>query len=44
MLKHENHSEIIFIIENYGAMTINKKSFDIKSGDFFRIPKILFTV
>lgn len=40
--KHEKHSEIISVIEGAGVMTINKKSFDIKSGDYFRIPKNTF--
>jgi mannose-6-phosphate isomerase-like protein (cupin superfamily) len=40
--KHETHSEIISVIEGEGVMTINKKSFDIKSGDYFRIPKNTF--
>ena len=40
--KHETHSEIISVIEGAGVMTINKKSFDIKSGDYFRIPKNTF--
>ena len=40
--KHETHSEIISIIEGEGVMTINNKSFDIKSGDYFRIPKNTF--
>ncbi len=40
--KHETHSEIISVIEGEGIMTINKKSFDIKSGDYFRIPENTF--
>jgi mannose-6-phosphate isomerase-like protein (cupin superfamily) len=40
--KHETHSEIISVIEGEGVMKINKKSFDIKSGDYFRIPKNTF--
>jgi mannose-6-phosphate isomerase-like protein (cupin superfamily) len=40
--KHEFHSEIISVIEGEGTMTINKKSFDIKSGDYFRIPENTF--
>ena len=40
--KHETHSEIISVIEGEGVMLINKKSFDIKSGDYFRIPKNTF--
>jgi len=40
--KHETHSEIISVIEGKGVMTINKKSFDIKSGDYFRIPENTF--
>jgi len=40
--KHETHSEIISVIKGEGVMTINKKSFDIKSGDYFRIPENTF--
>ncbi|MDG1477744.1 MAG: cupin domain-containing protein [Vicingaceae bacterium] len=40
--KHKTHSEIISVIEGEGVMTINKKSFDIKSGDYFRIPENTF--
>tara|TARA_B100000809_G_scaffold80962_1_gene79243 strand:+ start:1877 stop:2272 length:396 start_codon:yes stop_codon:yes gene_type:complete len=40
--KHETHSEIISVIEGKGVMTINNKTFDIKSGDYFRIPKNTF--
>ena len=40
--KHKMHSEIISVIEGEGVMTINKKSFDIKSGDYFRIPQNTF--
>jgi mannose-6-phosphate isomerase-like protein (cupin superfamily) len=40
--KHETHSEIISVIKGEGVMKINKKSFDIKSGDYFRIPKNTF--
>lgn len=40
--KHETHSEIISVIEGEGVMTINKKSFDIKAGDYFRIPENTF--
>ncbi len=40
--KHKTHSEIISVIEGEGIMIINKKSFDIKSGDYFRIPKNTF--
>ena len=40
--KHETHSEIITVIEGNGVMTVNKKSFNIKAGDYFRIPKNTF--
>ena len=40
--KHEHHSEIIHVIEGTGVMTVNKNSFDIKSGDYFRIPENTF--
>jgi mannose-6-phosphate isomerase-like protein (cupin superfamily) len=40
--KHETHSEMITVIEGHGLMTIDEKSFPIKSGDYFRIPKNTF--
>lgn len=40
--KHETHSEIISVIEGEGTMTIHNKSFEIKSGDYFRIPQNTF--
>ena len=40
--QHESHSEIITVIEGYGIMTINKQSFNIKPGDYFRIPEKTF--
>ncbi len=40
--KHETHSEIIYVVEGSGLMTIGDQSFDIKPGDYFRIPKNTF--
>ena len=40
--KHETHSELIYVVEGSGVMTIKNKSFDIKSGDYFRIPQNTF--
>jgi mannose-6-phosphate isomerase-like protein (cupin superfamily) len=40
--KHETHSELINVIEGSGIMTLNKKSFNINAGDYFRIPQNTF--
>lgn len=40
--KHVEHSELIYVIAGEGVMTINNKSFDIKPGDYFRIPQNTF--
>ncbi len=40
--KHETHSEIIYVVEGEGLMTVNRKEFKIKPGDYFRIPKNTF--
>ena len=40
--KHEFHSEIISVIDGEGIMTFNNKSFNIKTGDYFRIPTNTF--
>lgn len=37
--KHERHSEVLYVIEGEGEMTIDKKTSSIKAGDYFRIPK-----
>ncbi len=37
--KHEHHSEVLYIIEGEGKMTIGNKTNKIKTGDYFRIPK-----
>lgn len=37
--KHEHHSEVLYIIEGEGKMTIGKNISTIKAGDYFRIPK-----
>lgn len=37
--KHEHHSEVLYVIEGEGEMTIDKKTSNIKAGDYFRIPK-----
>ena len=40
--KHESHSELITVIDGHGIMTIDKNSFTIKPGDYFRIPENTF--
>ena len=40
--KHETHAEVIHVLEGKGVMTINKKAFDVKDGDYFRIPENTF--
>jgi len=40
--KHKTHTETITVIEGEGIMTVGKKSFTIKKGDFFEIPKNTF--
>lgn len=37
--KHEHHSEVLYIIEGEGKMTIGAATSNIKPGDYFRIPK-----
>lgn len=37
--KHVNHSEVLYVIEGEGEMTIGKAINPIKAGDYFRIPK-----
>jgi len=37
--KHEHHSEVLYLIEGEGEMTINNTTTAIKAGDYFRIPK-----
>ena len=37
--KHEKHAEVIHVIEGFGVMRINNKAFDVKPGDYFRIPE-----
>lgn len=37
--KHEHHSEVIYVIEGEGLMTVNGTSFHIGPGDYFRIPE-----
>ena len=36
--KHEIHSEVIYVVEGKGKMTIGEETFEIKEGDYFRIP------
>ncbi len=40
--KHEKHSEILYVIEGTGKMTIGDKTILIKAGDYFRIPENTF--
>ena len=37
--KHEFHSELIYVIDGEGLMTIAGKEFQIAKGDYFRIPE-----
>ena len=37
--KHEKHSEVLYIMEGEGNMKVDDKTFTIKKGDYFRIPK-----
>ena len=37
--KHLEHSEVIYVIEGEGMMTVNESKFYIGPGDYFRIPK-----
>ena len=36
---HQEHSENLVIIEGSAIMTLDKKEFEIKAGDFINIPK-----
>jgi len=40
--KHENHSEIIYVVEGEGIMTVDESRFILSPGDYFRIPKNTF--
>ncbi len=40
--KHEDHSEGIIVLAGEGEMTIAGKSFNVKEGDHFVIPKNTF--
>lgn len=40
--KHADHSEGIIVLDGEGEMTIAKKSFKVKQGDHFVIPKNTF--
>lgn len=37
--KHADHSEGIIVLDGTGKMTLGKKSFEVKQGDHFVIPK-----
>ena len=40
--KHATHTESIVVLEGKGKMTINKKTFKLKAGDYFVIPENTF--
>lgn len=40
--KHETHSEVIYVVEGEGIMTVDGSNSILRSGDFFRIPKNTF--
>jgi len=40
--KHENHSEVLYVLNGEGKMTIGDSTSIIKTGDYFRIPKNTF--
>ncbi len=40
--KHETHSELIYVLEGDGIMTVNGSRFILSPGDYFRIPKNTF--
>lgn len=35
---HDEHSEHVYILEGSGVMTLGKRSFNVKKGDFIFIP------
>ncbi len=37
--KHEYHTENIYVISGKGEMRIGSKTYEVKKGDYFRIPK-----
>lgn len=37
--KHAHHTEIVQVLEGKGIMTLGDKTFEIKKGDLFIIPK-----
>ncbi len=40
--KHETHSELIYVVDGEGMMTIDKNTYTIRKGDYFRIPQNTF--
>lgn len=40
--KHVEHSEVIYVVEGEGSMTVDGSVFHIEPGDYFRIPKNTF--
>lgn len=40
--KHETHSEVIYVVEGEGIITIDGSNSLLRSGDYFRIPKNTF--
>jgi quercetin dioxygenase-like cupin family protein len=37
--KHEYHTENIYVISGKGEMRIGEETFEVKKGDYFRIPQ-----
>lgn len=40
--KHKTHSELIYVLEGKGVMTIGNKKTSVIPGDYFRIPQNTF--
>lgn len=40
--KHIEHSELIYVIEGEGTMTVDESEFILSPGDYFRIPENTF--
>lgn len=40
--KHIEHSELIYVLEGEGNMTVGENTFKIGPGDYFRIPQNTF--